>query len=191
MKNRAFIATLMTTISLTGCFHAPYPTEWSALPDGAKCEAFSGTFDQLGSSAQSSGNDAAYLSWLLDPDRASGLNYSEHKTIERVMIDYSGEAVAVSALKDERVAATWSLPSNGHALECENGQLVYAKGSEFVGDEPQAMVLGVAWGSGAMSRAADGSLIIHTQSGGVGTAILVIPFAASGSDYFRFTPSSP
>lgn len=176
----------LSFFAASACAYNPYPGDWAPQLERSDCQSFIGTYDQVGQGSNARIAPFARLSRLLDPDNLSGLTSEEHEAITQVRIRLSNKEISVEALDAVNPISSWSVSPKSESFECEEGKIVFHQTREFVGDEPQSLVIGVEWEQRGIVLASDKSLIIERRGGGAGTAFLIIPIGATGRDYYRF-----
>ncbi len=188
LNQKLTYAVIAGGLLLSGCMHSGYPNDWASLSSNTDCANISGTYKQEGESAAKSRQSDALLSRLLDPNKDSGIAFYEHGDVQDVSIVQTDGKLKIDATLNSEVIASWTLDSGDGGLSCDEGQWIYYSETDFFGDEPQAMAMGVGRGTARISKIEDGTLIVEIRSFVAGTAILVIPMAASERVYYRFYP---
>jgi hypothetical protein len=202
------IQTLLTGLLCTvlaGCVsHQPYPKEWAPIEvAGEGCPDISGTFSdrnepdpvETDGSRDFSGN-AVLLSASLAPEFGTG-RPAHHVTITQPHADEIIVGVWRERVRFKNESFTKEIEFSGQKVlrqsdgdfTCKDRAVVLTE-SGCIGPAEQ-VTLACESHSLDLKKAEDGSLIIKDHSGGFGIVLLVIPVAASGSNWLLFKQIPP
>jgi hypothetical protein len=175
--------------TLAGCFNAPYPKDWGALPPpGDRCPDISGAFVDKGEGGGSLGE------WLV-PEALQGhpghhvvitqvANGDITVTVWRERLFLEGD----TPVKKLQAAGEKTFRYGKGDFQCRDGSVAFVGSLSCVSAEQ--VLVGCDKGYQEFRKTADGALVAKVGGTGFGV-VLVIPVATSGSDWTRFKPYVP
>jgi hypothetical protein len=175
---RTNVPVLLATFgALSACVsHDAYPREWAATGPGSsmRCSDYQGDYREVG---ESTADRRARLSEFLDVASKGDLAGL------RLDVDAEGR-VAVRRLRLTSDGDVRMEDEPGIVLACKDGVL------QFVPRSParDGVFIGHSTGQSTWAKADDGALVVRFAGETLGTALVVIPVAASEVNWFRFRP---
>ena len=175
MKSNILTAYLLLTlvIFMNSCVsHPPYPQHWSGLQETQKCPRVEGDYSNTGEAENNSKYRPFLYTYLIGENRTA----AERASL--IKITQGTNSLLIEAYSDDTLLGRRVADFNPD--DCENGFLKLQ-----VPDYKTSGWFGVDWAGIQISKAADSSLILRYNYGGVGF-VLVFPVGGSSWNWYRF-----
>ena len=166
----------MLCLFISACsFNEPYPSEWNAVLAVESCDSLIGTYSNNGERIQNSIIGNGSFSY------AVAEQYSPKSSTFQIAKNNLGEFV----LSFENSLTL--------SLQCSHDELELGLDTNFHGNQPGSLVLGVSTDTFYISKSSTDTLVVEQIKKEAGLILLVIPFVSQSNIWYRFeslnTPS--